>query len=405
MEQRPGDGEREFVNEVHPISSCVDGKPSSTLQGTRPNTKKRQLPLWMLGVTGAESAGKHESLKGKQSKKAQEFNKISGDANGVPNEGIPIVEIGNKTSCLKRVTGKTPKDATSRRSKSVKTGKQIEKRDNSSTKDDDNMAEKGRKKTGVVLRSRLSRKGEPRTKQKKQHCDSDDLEDSISDVGDYFQNKLEGNGVEDELDLTVEDLLSMAKKHPQSRFLTSMPVASPLPPLTDLLKLMRAQCSSHIEAEKNNEIQCGGAGLEVVLQEPKKTTKKATSIFSNNEWRDLSHSLPCSELESSATEITSIDLCTSNLGREQSSGLMSQSERSASPSKLRMSDDIAQNMLDLLLGPSLGHTQIEDNKSQLLLENITSVSDITEPEGRTKDEIPLLKKKSSLRDKVTMLLN
>lgn len=73
--------------------------------------------------------------------------------------------------------------------------------------------------------------------------------------------------------------------------------------------------------------------------------------------------------------------------------------------------DPAQDMLDLLLGPLLKKPAWEENKIGLTKEDMTFAGDITkqrqEPQNNIDTEVvvPLTKKKSSLKDKVAMLLD
>lgn len=73
--------------------------------------------------------------------------------------------------------------------------------------------------------------------------------------------------------------------------------------------------------------------------------------------------------------------------------------------------DPAQDMLDLLLGPLLKKPAWEENKIGLIKEDMTFAGDITKQRQKPQNNIdtemvvPLTKKKSSLKDKVAMLLD
>lgn len=340
-------------------TDLTSSKPSSPTS----NNKKRHLPLWMLGITGAEKAEKKESIKANRSKKSQK-------ENGVCNEGIEVEKCEGNRVRPRRTTAKTVKNSDSSRSRATKKEKHIDDEDNSVEKDGGKKVSRGRKPVKSVSRTRIAR---PRVRKKKgQQFENGHEEDPISEIDEDCLGQSGDMGVESGLDLTVEDLLIMAKQH--------------------------------VDAEQKTEIQDTGTNVKDGLQELEKSSKKAASIFCNNEWRDLSYSWKNSEVAVSATQNTSIGLSKNNSGRDGNSASMYQSQSNTAPSKLGNSDDIAQNMLDLLLGPALGYSQNEDKKSQDLLEEVGSVPHSNEPEKRT-EEAPLFKKKSSLRDKVTMLLS
>lgn len=337
---------------------------SSKSSAPTSNSKKRQLPPWMLGITGAEKSEKKESIKANRSKNSRK-------EIGVCNEGIEVEQREVNGVRPRIISEKTVTNSESSRSRARKTEKQIDAEDNSVKKHGGKRVPKGRKPVGSVSKIKVDR---PRVRKKKgQRLDNGDEEDPISEVDEDCPGQSGDMGVESGLDLTVEDLLSMAKQH--------------------------------VEAEQLTEIQDTGANVkDGGLQETEKPSKKATSVFCNNEWRDLSYSQKSSKVADSATQNTSIAISNNNLGRYENSASMYQSQSNTAPNKLGDSDDIAHNMLDLLLGPTLGYSQIEDKKSQDLLEVVSSVSQSKELKKRT-EEAPLFKKKSSLRDKVTMLLS
>lgn len=327
------------------------------------NNKKRHLPLWMLGVTGAEGAEKKESLKANRSKKSQK-------ENGVCKEEIEVGKFEENEVRPRRTTTKIVKNLNLSRSRATKNEKQIDVEDSSVKIDGGTNVPKGRKPIGSVSRTRMTR---PRARKKKgQQFENGHEEDPISEVDEDCLGQSRDTAVESGLDLTVEDLLIMAKQR--------------------------------VEAEQITEIQDTGANVKDGLRELEKPSKKVTSVFCNNEWRDLSYSWKSSEAAVSATQNTNKVLSNTNLGRDEISASMYQSQSNTAPVKLGNSDDIAQNMLDLLLGPALGYSQNEDKKSQDLLEEVDSVLHSNEPEKRM-EEAPLFKKKSSLRDKVSMLLS
>ncbi|XP_057848030.2 uncharacterized protein LOC131057971 [Cryptomeria japonica] len=339
------------------ITQCPNFSPP---QNGHNNIKKRQLPQWMLGVTGVEAASKTETITGNRAKKSQ----LSADENGSSNGRI------QEERRPKRAADRPPKRAGSSSTKrTAKRGVGIESGGNSAAEDDAKRVSKERKQIG-------SRKGAPRVRRKMKdpQFESDIQEDHISDIEDDIEDPSEGISIENGLDLSVEDLLSMAKQR--------------------------------VDAEEKEEAENHGTrtNMKAELQEQEKPPRKAASVFSNDEWKDLSYSTRCSEVASSTTENNTRGISDSNLTEKESLTLMMQCQKNTFSSPPGKPDDIAQNMLDLLLGPSLMCSQNEDKKPKLLLEELNSVTNVTEADHRT-EEAPIFKKKSSLRDKVTMLLS
>eukprot|EP00252_Welwitschia_mirabilis_P012592 TRINITY_DN27769_c0_g1_i1.p1 TRINITY_DN27769_c0_g1~~TRINITY_DN27769_c0_g1_i1.p1 ORF type:complete len:325 (-),score=65.08 TRINITY_DN27769_c0_g1_i1:3-977(-) len=200
-----------------------------------------------------------------------------------------------------------------------------------------------------------------------------DAEDDIVEDSDDEENGL---------DLTVDDLITIAKQHVETH----------------------TTSSNNQDNESYQEDQ---------LKIQKESSTKAASIFSNRQWKDLSDN-------SSVSENNYFGLAKPSKEKETGVTEISQSQNCSQFDDLPSPRDVEEDMIDLLLGPSLGSlhndSKISHNSSSQVndflqshltdglvfkgFEEVNKSSNLL-----SEDACPLPKKKSSLRDKVTMLLN
>ncbi|XXG60247.1 hypothetical protein AAC387_Pa04g2205 [Persea americana] len=236
--------------------------------------------------------------------------------------------------------------------RTVKKGKRKEDYDTSNTNSSDVDAQTKKAKTRCAEQKRAARKHTPRKKQKLKDYGKQSSEDISSSPTE---------GSEDE-DLTMEDLMSMAEEYVKDSEKNCQQTTIEEPK-------SRSQFQNMAIISKNGS----GGSLQVAGIVQEMSTCRTGS----------SPNLVGSEREARESLASGVTITTSRTG------------------------DPAQDMLELLLGPLLRKPQAGERTLDTLRKDMAIACDFGEDissQAGVEQEVPLTKKRSSLKDKVAMFL-
>ncbi|XP_058098032.1 uncharacterized protein LOC131243005 [Magnolia sinica] len=313
--------------------------------------RKRRLPLWMLQVTTTDEI---RTLGNKDESHTSEKEQSLSQATSQP-KAKPAKRLG------KQILNNNDKEALEVDSSSLVRCENRERTRKSRRRGvgPNNSITSSNEADVPMKKSRTVCGGDKRSVRKRAAPKKKKLKGCGPESSDEIETTSPTEGGEDGIDLTMEDLLSMAE-----------------------------EC---VKADKDKECQ------QAATTEPKsKTQLQSTSIFSKNE------SVGSLQAIGSIQQIPSSDL---NKTRETekfnsvSEGAMINTSRTGDP---------AQDMLDLFLGPLLKKPRSEDRKVELIMEDMSLACDLSKhikSQVPVKESAPMMKKKSSLKDKVAMFLD
>ncbi|OVA01140.1 hypothetical protein BVC80_8819g19 [Macleaya cordata] len=313
--------------------------------------RKRQLPSWMLGISNADQLQKSKNEAAKiSSSELQPVSRV------LKPKRIPLAE-------------RLEKEVESRENDGLEVGSSLlvkcetrkrKKKSRQQDLDDDDPFDSD----GGLRKKRTKKRSDGVGSKIQQSTTRKNRSRKTNEAGGREEFKAASPSEEDE-ELTMEDLMSIAEEY--------------------------------VKADQ------GQACQQPATTEPESTQFPASSDFSRNESGGYIEATQSSiGLPTSTTTWLSSDFTKTRLNNQDSSASMT---IIGSPCR---TGDPTQDMLDLFLGPLLRKPQTEERKFESVTEDITLDCEFrkqNQSENLGKEVVPLMKKKSSLKDKVAMFFD
>ncbi|XP_077220526.1 uncharacterized protein LOC143854432 [Tasmannia lanceolata] len=381
--------------------------------------RKRRLPLWMLGVKAADQQREsrnedenHASLEEQPSPKAARKTKT------ITKKPVKKV-ITREVEALEVDSGFLARCETKKRTR--RSSREDAKPNNSmatfSEVDVQKKKVKLRRGAGIDVRERTAPKANPKS------CELESSEEI--DVPSPTEGSEDGAELSEEerssaqasrpkanpiakrrgKKALIRNRVSPKKKNPKSyegEISEEIETPSPAEESEDGVELtmedLMSMAKEYVKADKGNELQ-----QATTTKPTSKAQYPSTSIFSRNQSRD---SLKTTE------NIQGISPCTTRGPSSGLPGTVRKDKESSAKEDITINanrtGDPATDMLNLFLGPLLKKPQSEERNFESITEDMAWACDLSKPiKNRVvvEEEVPLSKKKSSLKDKVAMFLD